>query len=349
MSENFPYNKLNRELAEAKLVKENFKRTTLSFYRYVKIDQPSELRIDLFHSWEALGVLGRVYIAEEGINAQVSIPEHNLHAFKNQLYSNLYFKNIPFKVATENNNQSFYKLTVKVKRQIVADGLKASDYDVTNVGKHLDSKDWNEAVNNGAIVVDMRNHYESEIGHFKNAILPEAETFREELPIVKSLLKGKEKENILLYCTGGIRCEKASAYLKNEGFSSVNQLHGGIINYVHDVKEKGLENKFIGKNFVFDDRLSERVSEDVISNCHQCEESCDEHTNCKNVHCNLLFIQCETCKQKNNNCCSPECIEYITLPVSKQNEMKPKKEVDKMFHSHKKINLHTKFENNNKL
>ena len=346
MSEKFPYNKLNRELAEAKLSKEHFKRTTLSFYRYTKISEPAKLRIKLFHNWESLGVLGRVYIAEEGINAQVSVPEKNLNTFKTSLCEYPYFRGVRFKVATENNGQSFYKLTIKVKQQIVADGLSSSDYDVTNVGKHLDSNEWNEAVNNGAVVVDMRNHYESEIGHFKNAILPEAETFREELPMVKSLLKGQEKEDILLYCTGGIRCEKASAYLKSEGFESVNQLHGGIINYVHEVNEKGLENKFVGKNFVFDDRLSERVSDDVVSNCHQCGEPCDEHTNCKNVQCNLLFIQCEKCKRNNKNCCSPKCIEIVALPLAKQKALRAKKENKKMFHSHKKTNLRAKFKNN---
>jgi len=343
MSENFPYNKLNRELAEIKLAKENFNRITISFYRYVKIPSPDKLRTLLFHSWEKEGVLGRIYLAEEGINAQISVPEHKFDNFKKNLYKISYFRDVPFKIAVENQNFSFYKLTIKVKKQIVADGLSANDYDVTNVGKHLNSKEWNELIDNGAIIVDMRNHYESEIGHFKNAILPESETFREELPMVKNLLKDQKDKEILLYCTGGIRCEKASAYLKNEGFSSVNQLHGGIINYVHEVKENGLENKFIGKNFVFDDRIAERVSEDIISTCHQCDEPCDTHTNCKNVQCNLLFIQCETCKKKHHNCCSPECIKITLLPEKEQKKLRAGKENKKMFHSHKKIDLRSKF------
>ena len=343
MSENFPYNKLNRELAEKKLAEENFDRITISFYKYVKISSPEELRTLLFHSWEKKGVLGRIYLAKEGINAQISVPEHKFDDFKKALYKINYFNGVPFKVAVESQNFSFYKLTIKVKKQIVADGLNPSDYDVTNVGKHLSSKEWNDSIDNGAIVVDMRNHYESEIGHFKNAILPESETFREELPMVKNLLKDKKDKEILLYCTGGIRCEKASAYLKNEGFSSVNQLHGGIINYVNEVKEKGLENKFIGKNFVFDDRISERVSKDIISTCHQCDEPCDTHTNCKNVQCNLLFIQCKTCKKKYHNCCSPECIKIIRLPEKEQKKLRAGKENKKMFHSHKKVDLKSKF------
>ncbi len=188
----------------------------------------------------------------------------------------------------------------------------------------------------------MRNHYESEIGHFKSAILPEAETFREELPMVEEILKGKEEENILLYCTGGIRCEKASAYLKHKGFQSVNQLYGGIINYVHEVNKDGLENKFIGKNFVFDDRLAERITNDVVSICHQCGKPCDNHTNCKNLHCNLLFIQCNECKEKYKNCCSSACIEVTSLSKDEQKKRRAGKENQKMFHSHRKVDLKNK-------
>ena len=131
----------------------------------------------------------------------------------------------------------------------------------------------------------MRNHYESEIGRFKGAICPETETFREELPVVKKLLEGKERKKILLYCTGGIRCEKTSAYLKHYGFTDVNQLHGGIIDYVRQLKQDtSLKNNFQGRNFVFDERRGERVSNDIISDCHQCGSACDVHVNCKNVN-----------------------------------------------------------------
>ena len=343
MSINFPYNKLNRELAEKKLAKENFERITLSFYKYVVLTNLKDLRTKLFHSWEAIGVLGRIYLAEEGVNAQISVPKNNLNKFKNSLYSIPQFLNIPFNVAVEDKKNSFFKLTIKVKKQIVADGLCKKDYDINNVGKHLNSEQWNQKINEGAIVVDMRNHYESEIGHFENAILPESETFREELPVVKDLLKNKENEEILLYCTGGIRCEKASAFLKSNGFKNVNQLYGGIINYIHEVKRLDLENKFKGKNFVFDDRLSESISNEIISHCHQCGVSCDNHTNCKNVQCNLLFIQCDTCKVQNRNCCSPKCIEITSFPEEEQKILRSGKENKKMFHRHKKVDLRSKF------
>ena len=342
MSENFPYNKLNREAGEKKLAEENFNRITLSFYKYVIIRNARELRNELFVNWNKLNVLGRVYLAEEGINAQISIPKHLFSSFKRHLKSITYFKNIPLKIALEEPVFSFYKLTIKVRKQIVADGLSIENYDITNVGNHLNAKQWNEAIDKGATVVDMRNHYESEIGHFKSAILPEAETFREELPMVEEILRGKEDENILLYCTGGIRCEKASAYLKHKGFHSVNQLYGGIINYVHEVNKDGLENKFIGKNFVFDDRLAERVTDDVVSNCHQCGSPCDNHTNCRNLHCNLLFIQCDQCKEKYKNCCSNECVEVTSLSDNKQKKWRAGKENKKIFHSHRKVDLKNK-------
>ena len=342
MSENFPFNKLNREAGEKKLAEETFNRVTLSFYKYVIIPDPNELRNTLFFNWEKLQVLGRIYLATEGINAQLSVPEHCFDQFRKELDEISFFKGVPFKVAVEEPSFSFYKLTIKVRKQIVADGLSINDYDITNVGQHLNAKQWNEAINDGAIVVDMRNHYESEIGHFKNAILPDAETFREELPMVEKMLEGKEDENILLYCTGGIRCEKASAYLKHKGFKSINQLYGGIINYVHEVNENGLENKFIGKNFVFDDRLAERVSDEIISSCHQCEKPCDNHTNCKNLHCNLLFLQCEECNKKYQNCCSTSCIEIINLTEEEQKKWRSGRENKKMFHSHRKVNLKNK-------
>ena len=334
------FNKLSKKQAFQLLDKEDFKRITISFYRYVIIDNPFELRDKLYFDWHALGVLGRIYLANEGINAQLSIPEYNWKLFKENVHTNKYFKNIPYKIAIQDNGKSFFKLTIKVRSQIVADGLKTDDYDVTNVGKHLTAKQWNEAMDNGATVVDMRNHYESEIGRFKGAICPDVETFKEELPVVKELLKGKEKEKVLLYCTGGIRCEKTSAYLKHHGFKDVNQLSGGIIDYAQQLKkDKTLNNKYVGKNFVFDERRGERISKDVISNCHQCGEPFDTHVNCKNVNCNLLFLQCDKCKIKYENCCSVECIKMIHLPIDKQKEIRKGSGKKKMYYSHKRVNL----------
>ena len=231
------FNKLSKAQGVDLLKDEGFKRKTVSFYRYVILEDPNKLRDELYVHWLKLGVLGRIYLAHEGINAQASVPEHNWDAFKSNVHANKYFAEIPFKIAIEDDGQSFFKLTIKVRKQIVADGLPIDEYDVTNVGKHLTAKQWNNSMGNGATVVDMRNHYESEIGKFKGAICPDVETFKEELPMVKEMLKGKENEQVLLYCTGGIRCEKTSAYLKHHGFKDVNQLHGGIIDYARQLKE----------------------------------------------------------------------------------------------------------------
>ena len=282
-------------------------------------------------------------LPKEGINAQMSIPQYNWERFKENLYQIKELKDIPFKIAVEDDGKSFFKLTIKVREKIVADGLSENDYDVTNVGAHLTAKQWNKAIDDGAIVVDMRNHYESEIGRFKGAICPEVETFKEELPVVKDLLKGKESDQVLLYCTGGIRCEKASAYLKNYGFENVSQLHGGIIDYVRQINENdSIENKFVGKNFVFDERRAERISNDIISNCHQCGDPCDQHTNCKNVNCNLLFLQCEKCKEEYDSCCSLDCIEVAKMPEDKRKKLRKGVENKKIYYSHKKVKLNLK-------
>jgi len=324
------YNKYDKETLAKQLAKENFERKTISFYRYVRIKNPVLLRDHLYEQWSKLGVLGRIYLANEGVNAQFSVPEPKLLAFVNNLESRKEFKDMAFKWALK-DAPSFLKLKIKVKDKIVADGLDDKAFDASDVGNHLTALDFNKAMDENAIVVDMRNHYESEIGHFKGAITPQVETFKEELPKVKEILSEKKDQKILLYCTGGIRCEKASAYLKHHGFEDVNQLHGGIIDYAKQVKELGLENKFVGKNFVFDDRLAEPVSSDVIANCHQCGEPADVHTNCLNVACNLLFIQCNNCQQKYSNCCTPKCKAINALPEQEQVALRKGKKVKKLF------------------
>jgi len=305
-----------------RLHEESFKRITLSFYRYVIIDDVEKLYGEFLKKWEALSIFGRIYLAHEGINAQMNIPEDNFEKFQQQLYSDKRFANVPFKIAVEDNGKSFYKLTIKIRKKIVADGLSDDAFDVANVGKHLSAEEWNEAMKKkNSIVVDVRNFYESEVGKFENAICPEAHSFRQELPMVKEILQGKEEEKILLYCTGGIRCEKASAYLKHHGFKDVNQLYGGIIEYARQVKSKGLESKFKGKNFVFDERMGERITEEIISRCYQCGTLCDTHYNCSNDGCHLLFIQCESCRKKFESCCSGECQKIIHLPIEEQKKI----------------------------
>ena len=304
------YNRINREELKSKLQSEKFTRKTISFYRYFILDNPQELRDHLYQDWSTINCFGRIYIAREGINAQMSVPEEHLETFFESLKNYPIFEQIPVKYAIEDDGKSFYKLAIKVRHKLVADGLNEDSFDATNVGNHLSAEEFHNLVGTGEnIVVDMRNHYESEIGHFKGAICPEVDTFREEITLVSEMLAEQKDRKILLSCTGGIRCEKASAYLKHHGFKDVNQLHGGILEYARKIKQLNLEPNFIGKNFVFDERMGETVNGQVISNCHQCGKPCDLHVNCANNLCHLLFIQCADCAGKYENCCSQVCCE----------------------------------------
>lgn len=316
-------NRENKDVLKQRLKEEKIARKTISFYRYVSIANPKELRDELFKTWSDWNCFGRIYIAHEGINAQMSVPENVWDKFVLHLNQHQQFAGVPFKHAVDGNGKSFYKLIIKVREKVVADGINDPDFDPSNTGKYLNAEEFNKALDNPeTIVIDMRNHYESEVGRFDNAFCPDADTFREELPLVINHLKGKEDKKIVMYCTGGIRCEKASAYFKYKGFKDVNHLHGGIIQYAKEVKEQGVESKFKGINFVFDERVGERITDDVLSECHQCGKPCDTHVNCKNDDCHLLFIQCAECAEKMNGCCTPECVKITALPIEEQRKLR---------------------------
>jgi len=314
------YNKLSANERAQLIEQAGEDRLTLSFYKYTQIGNPQLFRDYLFIHWQSLEVLGRIYLAHEGINAQLSVPAKNFSLFKTQIDSVTFLENVRLNIAVEQDNKSFLKLTIKVRDKIVADGLEDKNFDVTKKGKHVNALEFNSLLEDeNTICLDMRNHYESEIGHFQKAVTPDVDTFKESLPIIeKDLSQYKENKNLLMYCTGGIRCEKASAYFKHKGFRNVYQLEGGIIEYARQVKKLGIENKFRGKNFVFDERRGERISKDIISKCHQCGAPCDTHVNCINEACHLLFIQCESCKEKMDQCCSSACQKIIALPLEKQ-------------------------------
>ena len=328
------YNTLSAKERETLIEEAGQERLTISFYQYAQIGNPVVFRNHLFIHWNDLDVLGRIYVANEGINAQLSVPAENFEAFKKHLDSITFLKDVRLNIAIEQDNKSFLKLKVKVRKKILADGLNDATFDVTNKGIHVNAEEFNDLIEDpNTILVDMRNHYESEIGHFKNAITPDVDTFRDSLDIIeKNLEEFKEDKKLLMYCTGGIRCEKASAYYKHKGFKNVYQLEGGIIEYARQAKDQELENKFIGKNFVFDHRRGERISTDVIAQCHQCGKACDTHVNCANEACHLLFIQCEECAEKMTDCCSNECKEIHALPFVEQKRLRKGKTVsNKIF------------------
>lgn len=312
----------NRELKE-KMQAEKETRKTFSFYRYFKIDEPMCFRDELYKNLQALNVFGRIYIATEGINAQVSMPENSEELFRNYLNNLPGLENIRLNPAINDDGKSFWVLKIKVRPKIVADGIEDPLFDMQKKGNYVDASKMNEMLNDPrTIIVDMRNHYEYEVGHFLQAKELPSDTFREQLPMAIDLLKGSEEKNIVMYCTGGIRCEKASAWLLHKGFQHVFHLDGGIIQYAKQVQENKLENKFTGKNFVFDNRLGERVSAEIIAHCHQCGKPCDDHVNCANDGCHLLFIQCSECAEKMEHCCSDACKEMLLLPDERRKQLR---------------------------
>lgn len=321
------HNTVNGEELKEKIRQSHEERHTISFYTYARIGNPQLFRDHLYLNWSEINVLGRVYVATEGINAQISVPKLNHQAFIETLDDIDFLKGIRLNFAVDDNGKSFFKLAIKVRNKIVADGLEEDIFSYAQPAPYLDVEGFNKLVENPeTILVDMRNHYESEVGHFKGAWCPDVDTFREQLPYVAEHLKSSQDKPIVMYCTGGIRCEKASAYLQYHGFRDVYHLEGGIIKYARDAKEKGVPNLFVGKNFVFDERLHERITNDVIASCHQCGAAFDDHVNCGNKACNLLFIQCPACTVKYDGCCSDACQQIASLPEEEQRELRKGKD-----------------------
>lgn len=313
------HNRISRRELKERIQNDPTPRTTISFYRYFKIEDPGVFRNNMYKQLHQMGVLGRIYIAAEGINAQVSVPSAGFDMLKAYLYSIDQLKGVLLNIAVDDDGKSFYVLDIKLRKKIVADGIDDPDFDMSKKGKYLDAAGFNKLSGEpGTVVIDMRNHYEYEVGHFENAIEIPSDTFRDQLPLAAQMMEEDKNKNIILYCTGGIRCEKASAYMLYKGYQNVFHLEGGIINYVNQVRAKGLVNKFQGKNFVFDQRLGERVTDEVIAKCHQCGKPADTHVNCVNDACHLLFIQCDECKTKMEGACSAECLNFIRLPKEEQ-------------------------------
>ncbi|MGF2414593.1 oxygen-dependent tRNA uridine(34) hydroxylase TrhO [Ferruginibacter sp.] len=322
------HNRISQAELKQLLHQETEHRTTISFYQYFSIEDPQQFRDDLYKALNAIKVFGRIYVAHEGINAQISVPESNFEALKSYLYSIEPLNGLRLNIAVDDDGKSFWVLKIKVREKIVADGITDPHFSMAKKGKYVNAAEMNNLLqDDNTIVIDMRNHYEYEVGHFEKAMEIPSDTFREQLPMAVEMMQDKKDQNIIMYCTGGIRCEKASAYMLHNGFKNVFHLEGGIINYAKQAKENNLASKFIGKNFVFDDRLGERITEDVIAKCHQCGQPADTHTNCKNDGCHLLFIQCETCATQYDGCCSEACQTVYNLPVEEQKELR--KGIDK--------------------
>ncbi len=317
------YNRVSSEVLKQQMLQEKLPRTTISFYHYFPIEDTKVFRDHLYLNLDALKVFGRIYIANEGINAQISVPSDRISEFKTFLYSNEPLNGLRLNIAVDDDGKSFWVLKIKIRDKVVADGITDPNFSMENRGGYVNAKQMNQLLEDEeTVVIDMRNHYEYEVGHFDRAIEIPSDTFREQLPMAVDMMKGKEDKNIIMYCTGGIRCEKASAFMLHKGFKNVFHLEGGIINYAKQIKEEGIESKFIGKNFVFDNRLGERITEDVIAKCHQCGQPADTHKNCFNDACHILFIQCERCAAAYDGCCSEECQTVYHLPLEEQKQLR---------------------------
>jgi UPF0176 protein len=317
------HNRISRKELKERILNDSTPRTTISFYCYFTIEEPKQFRNQLYQDLKALDVMGRIYLAQEGINAQISLPTGNIEAFRTYLNAIEPLQGIRLNIAVDDDGKSFYVLDVKVRTKIVADGIDDDSFTMANKGKYVNAEQFNQLTGDpNTVVIDMRNHYEYEVGHFEHAIEIPSDTFREQLPMAATMMETDKNKNIIMYCTGGIRCEKASAYMLHKGFKNVFHLEGGIINYVNQVKENGLTNKFHGKNFVFDQRLGERVTDEIIAQCHQCGKPADTHVNCVNDACHLLFIQCDECKEKMEGTCSNECLDFIHLPQEEQKKLR---------------------------
>jgi UPF0176 protein len=339
------HNRISNEELKTRMLQETEPRVTISFYKYFHIENPQQFRDDLYLKFDSIQVFGRVYIAQEGINGQISVPVSNKDAFQEILYAaDPALSRIRLNVAVDDDGKSFWVLRMKVRNKVVADGIDDPTFDSSKTGKYLKASEYNKmAEREDTLIVDMRNHYEYEVGHFENAIEIPSDTFREQLPMAVEMLKEHKNKNIVMYCTGGIRCEKASAYMLHNGFENVYHVEGGIIEYARKAREENLPIKFIGKNFVFDERLGERISDDVIAHCHQCGAPCDTHTNCKNEGCHLLFIQCEKCAAEMDGCCSQSCKDTIHLPEEFRKKLR--KGIDRgqmVFNKSKNNHLHQK-------
>jgi UPF0176 protein len=313
------HNRVSRKELKLRVQQDITPRQTISFYRYTPIPDPTAFRDQWYLSLLTIGVLGRIYIAEEGVNAQISLPVANLEKFSQFLEDQEAFKGLRLNLAVDDDGKSFFVLDIKVRNKIVADGIEDATFSMEKKGQYVNARQFNELTDDtDTLVIDMRNHYEYEVGHFIKAIEIPSDTFREQLPMAVNMMKERKDRNIIMYCTGGIRCEKASAWMLHQGFTNVFHLEGGIINYVRQARHDNLDNKFLGKNFVFDDRLGERISNDVLAHCHICGAPCDTHVNCANSGCHLLFIQCDHCKKEYEGCCSTECRDFIHLPIEEQ-------------------------------
>ena len=291
------------------------------FYKYVLIESPQTFRAEHLTVCNEIGLKGRILVAKEGINGSVSGTQEQTEQYKSFICSDSRFADIIFKEETGISNP-FKKMAVKVKKEIVNFGV---DVNLNNTGEHITPKEFLDIYNlhDDVLIVDVRNEYESHVGKFKGATTLHIQTFREFPQKALEILGEKKDKKIVMYCTGGIRCEKASAYLKENGFKDVSQLNGGILTFGKEFPDSVWE----GKCFVFDKRMTSSVNKEErpITNCELCDVPCDLYKNCANTNCDKYCIVCISCEQKLGGCCSQTCF---------KEKFKPLKNFEKKFIHH---------------
>ncbi|KAI8881878.1 Rhodanese-like protein [Backusella circina FSU 941] len=293
----------------------------LAFYAIVPIAESRTivLREILERDLKNLGVVGRIYLAPSqgigGINCQMAVPIHqidNVKAYFSSLQPD--FGRIEYNKGMQDTPKPFSKLRVVLKKNLVAVRSPMTIEDCTKQPHHLTPEQWHNELkekNEPPFLLDMRNQYEYDVGRFDHAIKMHVDTFREGMELLDELVQNKGiDEDIYMYCTGGIRCSVAGAYLKNKGFNNVKMLKGGVTAYGHYIKENNGESLYKGKNFTFDGRRGEPITNHVLSQCYHCGNPCDHFTNCCNKYCHLLYIQCDSCRESHSTC-SDHCQDVV--------------------------------------
>lgn len=323
----FKYNKLSiNDNKENNKIKKLKKIHILLFYKFQEIKNPEYFARKQKRFCKKAGVLGKILIAREGINGSISGTKERVEKYKEFLWSLGGFEDVKFKEELAFDHP-FTKMHVRIRNEIVSLNKKIN---INKKGKYITPKEFLELYENkeadkgGVIILDARNYYEYGLGRFKNALNPNIKTFREFPKFVeefkKILEKDKKNKKIVMYCTGGIRCEKASAYMKEQGFKNVYQLEGGIINFCQQFPNTVWE----GKCFVFDKRLMTDINQNnpPITKCVNCNELCELYRNCKNVECDDLVIICVKCQEKLQGCCSKKCLKEFIDYSRKRAELK---------------------------
>ncbi len=294
----------------------------IAYYQFVSIANP-QAEVAKHKAYLAdKDATARIYVSEEGINGQMSIASANAQAYMDWMQGREPFGNIVFKVQ-DHHEHAFPRLTVKYRKQLVALDLAV---DMSLKGEHLSPKQWVEMLKDeNKLLLDVRNEYEGLVGHFEGAEQPSCDEFRAFPKYVEELKKRVDPKTtpVMMYCTGGIRCELFSALMRKEGFEKVYQLSGGILGYA---KEMGSQH-WLGKLFVFDDRLTVPLDDKqtkVVGECHHCSAPIESYYNCANMDCNQLFLCCSDCLKQHAGCCQASCAASDRLrPYQHQNAHKP--------------------------